>query len=1184
MQKNFTHFISAVTRARNHTALIASFLLFMLLLLAKSASAQTISTLNPSCTTVSNTDLSLVITGSNFRTGSGNTRVKVNGAELAGTNVTVTSNSQINVTLPASFVSQAGSLSIVVETRGTGNNSSNWTASSPAILTVAATTSTYSVINRADPFPICKGQNTLYTAYVYRDVLIVDVRDPRHPQYSEWAGMANSDFRKISYYRYWQPDVVRLDGKPATLADPETVKDLLVPEVYGSNGQPTRFDYDWIRNGTSLQSNSQTTRQAGLSATDVYYVKVSLKNGQSLCGTFTTPKEQDLVQADKDANPRVQAPVPGESNHLWYSTPPTYTFNLTASKNPVCPGEQVTFTATADYGGLVLTGLKLYFYKNVGGTLVQLNAQPITTSPATITLTATSAATSTDPTVFSNGDVISVGWVTDQVKCLTQGTNESQVTMTVNTVPTLTAAPEALTVCAGQLASFTVTATGTGLTYQWFKNDVAIPGATASTLSFASAQASDAANYSVRIIGTCAPEIRTTAVSLTVNALPAITSQPVATTTVCEGGDVSFSVSATGTNITYQWYKNNVAINGATSNTYAITGVTLAQAGDYTVKVTGTCAPVATSQVAKLTVNELLRISSAPVASTLCEGGTATFTVAATGTGLTYQWLKGGQIITGATGTSLTINPVTTADAGDYSVQITAACSTATTTPMALTVNILPRITATLPTTTTICENGSTTLSVQATGTGLTFSWSKGSTAITAGITTSTSNGVTTSTLQLSNVQVADAGTYSVQVSGSCNSPQTAATQLVVNTPLAVSVARPAAVCEGTSTILSATVTGSGNLQYQWYKRTDEGTTTLNNSTIYNGVTTASLTITNAVYGNSDVYYLTVSGGLCNPASLTSNEVILPVTKRQNHTVVIEGDDEPKVGESTQYFAVTLFGSQKVTPPVPATYLWTITIFDGKGPQGGPSVKEYSASNSVDGITIEGNSLTIASVPEENMVLKVKETLINTSLCVDDLVATSDNSTIDPLPVELLYLTAEKKGNNIVALEWATAIEQNSEGFEVQVSQDAKTYRTLAFVNSKAGGNTNKKQVYAFYDKENGKYGTRYYRLKQRDMNGDFEYFGPKAVKLGEAAASLSAYPNPFTSAVTLEFNAPEAGNMHVLVTNAVGTKVLERTWKVEKGSNQQSLQLNSSLPQGVYIITTRLNGQTSHLKLVKQQ
>ena len=189
-----------------------------------------------------------------------------------------------------------------------------------------------------------------------------------------------------------------------------------------------------------------------------------------------------------------------------------------------------------------------------------------------------------------------------------------------------------------------------------------------------------------------------------------------------------------------------------------------------------------------------------------------------------------------------------------------------------------------------------------------------------------------------------------------------------------------------------------------------------------------------------------------------------------------------------------------------------------------------------------------------------------------------------PLPVELIYLKAEKKTNNVVELEWATAMEQNSEGFEVQVSQDAQNYRTLAFVNSKAGGNTSQQQVYTFHDKENGKYGTRYYRLKQRDMNGDFEYFGPKAVKIGEAVESLSAYPNPFTNEVNLEINSEEAGNMHVLVTNAVGAKVLERTLKVEKGNNKQLLQFNGSLPQGVYIITTRMGGKTNHLKLLKQQ
>lgn len=85
-------------------------------------------------------------------------------------------------------------------------------------------------------------------------------------------------------------------------------------------------------------------------------------------------------------------------------------------------------------------------------------------------------------------------------------------------------------------------------------------------------------------------------------AAPAITTQPSAQT-VTAGGNVSFSVVATGTApLTYQWKLNGAAIAGATSSSYAISNAQSSQAGDYTVTVSNSAGSV-TSNTAKLTVN-----------------------------------------------------------------------------------------------------------------------------------------------------------------------------------------------------------------------------------------------------------------------------------------------------------------------------------------------------------------------------------------------------------------------------------------------------------------------------------------------------------------------------------------------------------------------------------------------------
>ena len=85
---------------------------------------------------------------------------------------------------------------------------------------------------------------------------------------------------------------------------------------------------------------------------------------------------------------------------------------------------------------------------------------------------------------------------------------------------------------------------------------------------------------------------------------------------------------------------------------YTLNNITAADAANYDVVITGTCGNL-TSNIATLTVNTAPAITAQPVSLTQCEGTNATFTVTATGTGLTYQWRKNAVNIAGATNASL---------------------------------------------------------------------------------------------------------------------------------------------------------------------------------------------------------------------------------------------------------------------------------------------------------------------------------------------------------------------------------------------------------------------------------------------------------------------------------------------------------------------------------------------------
>lgn len=179
---------------------------------------------------------------------------------------------------------------------------------------------------------------------------------------------------------------------------------------------------------------------------------------------------------------------------------------------------------------------------------------------------------------------------------------------------------------------------------------------------------------------------------------PSITTQPVSQT-VNAGATVTFVVVVSGTSpFTYQWQKNGTAITGATGATLTLSSVTTSSAGSYTVVVKNSAGSV-TSNPATLTVltpATAPTITTQPVSQTVTVGANVTFSVVATGTApLSYQWRKDGNPISGATSATLTLNSVSTSDAGTYTVVVSNTAGSATSNPATLTVNN-PTITVSL--------------------------------------------------------------------------------------------------------------------------------------------------------------------------------------------------------------------------------------------------------------------------------------------------------------------------------------------------------------------------------------------------------------------------------------------------------------------------------------------------------
>ena len=166
-----------------------------------------------------------------------------------------------------------------------------------------------------------------------------------------------------------------------------------------------------------------------------------------------------------------------------------------------------------------------------------------------------------------------------------------------------------------------------------------------------------------------------------------------------------------------------------------------------------------------------------------------------------------------------------------------------------------------------------------------------------------------------------------------------------------------------------------------------------------------------------------------------------------------------------------------------------------------------------------------------------------------------------PLPIILNDFQANKV-NNTVVLKWETITEINSKLFEVQKSEDSKTFTTIGSVEAKG-----KAGEYQFIDKLTANsiiQTTVYYRLKQIDNDGKFSFSVIRAVSIKQEVFNVSITPNPAKNIVMINTNI---SNSYVVMTDLTGNAMLVK--KIEDFHTKIDV---STIAKGVYLFTVVTN------------
>lgn len=186
-----------------------------------------------------------------------------------------------------------------------------------------------------------------------------------------------------------------------------------------------------------------------------------------------------------------------------------------------------------------------------------------------------------------------------------------------------------------------------------------------------------------------------------------------------------------------------------------------------------------------------------------------------------------------------------------------------------------------------------------------------------------------------------------------------------------------------------------------------------------------------------------------------------------------------------------------------------------------------------------------------------------------------------PLPIDLVYFNALAIENTI-QLTWITASEINNDYFTIEKSIDAKVWETVLIIN----GAGNSSQVIEYTETDfNPISGISYYRLKQTDFDGRFEYFNIVPVKYSTSIEEdeLSIFPNPATQGGTISINHNFSSTDEILVVlrDLQGKEFYSKIHIITNKNELIGFPIDYEIPKGIYFIVATSENKIHSKKLI---